>query len=320
MDIHPKFSTWLAAAQITPGDESIRKWWTGISEFPIDRETIISLARVAFHADPDPSFEGKMVTAIQKQDAGFVPGAVALSILAATRLAVAIENEDEPLESLAALAIVCAHAAGRKKQPCLDDLAADAEQTLQWRSAHRADWNYLQTGKTESTDVDLLREVVGVCAEETNILWWVLGETSRDRNVRFGKIPDEMLPFVAGKELADLTMIIPGPPAFAAFADRVFRTERTKAPHRLDVATAIAALPADWRDTMIALWKDKPLLPLCPIAKAIGLYATAHGAQWPAEFAKSIGWPKGHKLNALQLALLTYRESLLLKAWNQSAP
>ena len=30
MDLHPKFATWLAAANITPNDEILRKWWAGL--------------------------------------------------------------------------------------------------------------------------------------------------------------------------------------------------------------------------------------------------------------------------------------------------
>lgn len=321
MDIHPKFSTWLAAAQITPGNESVRKYWAGISEFAVDRATIISLTRVAFRLEPEPAFEAKLVAAIHAQDAAFVPGPIVLAALAATRLSITLDQEDEPLDTLAALAIVCASESGHKQQLFLDDLSATAESVVHFRSEHRGDWDYLRTGATEdgAEEIEVLRRVVAVTAEEANILWWIFGETSRDEKRRFEALSDELIPFVAGKELADLTVLIPGPLAIGAFADRVWRHGRATLTEQLSVSASIASLPTNWRDKLVARWKDKPVLALAPIAKAITASAMANGTQWPVAFTKSTGWQKGQKFSSVQLALLTYRESLLLKAWNQSA-
>jgi hypothetical protein len=320
MDLHPKFSGWLQAAQITPPGDAIRRWWAGVSELPVDRQNIVSLARLAYRVDPEPAAEARLVATMQKHDGGYIDAPIASSVIAAARLVVAIEEADERLASLAALAVVCAHSAGLRRQSCLDDVAARAETSLNELSGNRADWNYLRTGESDDdNDVELLRQVVGVLAEESNMLWWLFGDTSRDSNERFGNIAEEVIPFVAAKELADLTVSVPGPRAVAAFADRACRSGRKDHATQVDVATAIGALPAAWRDKAIGLWKDKPVLPLCPIAKSITASVTARGKQWPTEFSRATGWARNAKLPGAKLALLTYREFLLLKAWAESA-
>jgi hypothetical protein len=320
MDIHPKFSTWLAGAQITPGDEVIRKWWAAISELPVNRETIVSLARSAFRRDAETSFETAFAAAIQKHDAGFVPGPVAISLLAATRLAVELQQPSVPLVYLVAFAILGGSSGGHSNQVCLTELGSQAEKTIEIGSKTRANWEYVRTGEGDENNLDNLRTAIGVCSEESNILWWLFGQTSRDLNREFGAIAEESVAIVVGKELADLTMILPGPFGIAAFADRACRTNREKLHDQLDVAAAIASLPVPWKTAVAASWKDAPVQALAPIARAISSSIQIQGSKWPSEFARATGWSKTYKLSHVQLALLIYRESMLLKAWTQLAP
>jgi len=55
------------------------------------------------------------------------------------------------------------------------------------------------------------------------MLWWLVSEYSRDRNQSWKKVGLSATSIIAGKELADLTRIIPGPVAAAAFLDRIVR-------------------------------------------------------------------------------------------------
>jgi hypothetical protein len=62
--------------------------------------------------------------------------------------------------------------------------------------------------------------------EESDVLWWLVGAHSRDLKKPFGELEPTALPLVVGKELADLTRILPGPFAAEAFLDKAMTNGR----------------------------------------------------------------------------------------------
>src|SRR5437762_3321177 len=75
----------------------------------------------------------------------------------------------------------------------------------------------------------LRRELQSVM-EESNVLWWVFGESSRDRGRRWSEYSVGQTAVMAGKELADLTRMPPGPPASGALLDKVIKLACAKPP------------------------------------------------------------------------------------------
>ena len=156
---------------------------------------------------------------------------LAVAALAAAKLHIIVE-QDPALGEFAALLSVVNFPSFETQPAYRTDLAALAEKTLTDSSRARANLDAVVKQLEENTEAEAgnLERVLAVTAEETNILWWIFGGRSRDTHEAFEEIADEVIPFVAAKELADLTTLLPGHVAICAFADRVSQTGRAKAP------------------------------------------------------------------------------------------
>jgi len=193
--------------------------------------------------------------------------------------------------------------------PYRSDLAALAENSLTNSSRARANLsalvNQLDQKVAEALKAGELERIVATTAEETNILWWIFGGRSRDTNETFAEFADEVIPFVAAKELADLTTILPGNVGIAAFADRVCQTGRAKPPQSLVISTAIKKLPDPFTTSVSSRWGAHSCLPLCRLTQEI--------------VSKMPGWSKSHKMRTADLSQLFYRECLVPRAWQKAS-
>jgi hypothetical protein len=319
MDIHPKFSHWLSLAKITPGDETIRKWWAALDGFTPDRNDVVTLVGRAGQLDPKTIKDTRFLPAIQQADAAFLPThKMGLAVLAATKLHVMIEKDDTLLDDFAKLLTAVAFPAFEKQPAFLDDLSALAESKFSDWSRDRAEWSLVQATYVLEPKLDDLRRVVAVSAEETNMLWWLFGGRSRDLDVLFSEVSADSIGLLAAKELADLTTLLPGPPSIKAIADRAIQQGRPKFVGPLLLAQSIRSLPDTWKTAFGTNWAARPYLPLCRVAHAISDCTNITAAKWPGVFADLTGWSKDHKLPAATLANLFYRECLVPRAWQHA--
>jgi hypothetical protein len=104
----------------------------------------------------------------------------------------------------------------------------------------------------------VLERADGVLLEESNIVWWVFGEHSRDIAERFSDLPSGFAAIVAGKELADLTRIVPGPKAAPAYLDKLLDAHRNE---KLKLIELMAKVRVDW---LKGLHPNKEFLDLTP--------------------------------------------------------
>jgi len=88
-----------------------------------------------------------------------------------------------------------------------------------------------------------LERAAGVLLEESNIVWWVFGQHSRDTEERFTDLPSGFAAILAGKELADLTRIVPGPKAAPAYLDKQLDAHRKE---KLKLAELMTKVDVDW--------------------------------------------------------------------------
>ncbi len=307
MDLHPKFATWLAAANITPNDETLRKWWAGLEAFQATAPDVVSLVQLAHGTDAATVGASRFHATLQKQDASLLPKQkLAVAALAAAKLNVIVE-QDSTLGEFAAMLSAVNFPSFETQPAYRTDLAALAEKTLADSSRARADLDAVvkQLEGDTQAEASNLERVLAVTAEETNILWWIFGGRSRDTNTPFGEIADEAIPFVAAKELADLTTLLPGHVAIGAFADRVSQTGRTKAPQTVAVSAAIKKLSTAFITGLAQRWGGHACLPLCRLTREIT--------------GQPSGWGKGHKLRTTDLSVLFYRECLLPRAWQKAS-
>lgn len=309
MDIHSKFPTWLAAANITPIDEVLRKWWAGLEAFQATAGDVVSLVQLANGADAATVGASRFHATLQKQDAALLPNQkLAIAALATAKLYILVE-QNSALGNFVALLAAVNFPAFETQPPYRTDLTALVEKTLANSSRDRANLNVFvesleQDGEGKAEDSNWER-VLAVTAEETNILWWIFGGRSRDTNEAFGEIADEVIPFIAAKELADLTTLLPGHVAIRAFADRVCQTGRTKLLQTIAVSAAIKKLPAAFAAGLSQSWGSHSCLPLCRLTREL--------------LGQPSGWGKNHKLRTGDLSQLFYRECLVPRACQKAS-
>lgn len=316
MDMHPKFATWLASANITPNDDVLRKWWAGLDAFQATASNVVSLAKLAKEADATTVAASDFHASLRAHDAALLPAQkLAIAALATVKLYTIVEK-DSALGDFAALLSSISFPAFETQPAYRADLTVLAEKSLAESSRDRADLEPLidrlerdsdeeSEESEEESDLDGLERILAVTAEETNILWWIFGGRSRESNEAFADIADEVIPFVAAKELADLTTLLPGHAAIRAFADRVCQTGRAKLPKTVLISAAVKKLPEAFVTGISKQWNGHSCLPLCRLTREI--------------IGQSSFWGKSYKLPVADLSQLFYRECLVPRAWKKAS-
>lgn len=144
--------------------------------------------------------------------------------------------------------------------------------------------------------------------EELQMLWWLMGERSEDLDCAFEAVPAAARPLVFGKELAEHTLLPPGPPSVRALLSRSKLASRTK----VELVAAIAACSTDWLKILTVPESTSPVtLPLH--FAVVRQLETGPGSDWVVGWAAATGLPRDIAFSPLTLAELFYRERLLKK-------
>src|SRR5262249_50698182 len=104
--------------------------------------------------------------------------------------------------------------------------------------------------KAEMARIAKLERELAIVGEEANMLWWLVSEFSRDQKESWKGVGLSATSIIAGKELADLTRVIPGPVAAAAFLDRIVRfSDSSKSARPISLKEAVESTARSWRET-----------------------------------------------------------------------
>lgn len=144
--------------------------------------------------------------------------------------------------------------------------------------------------------------------EELQMLWWLIGERSEDLACSFGDVPDAARPLVLAKELADHTLLPPGPPTVRALLSRAKLADQGK----VALVDALAAAPFEWLRSHVAPPAASPVTQPLHFA-VLRQLETGPGNAWVAGWAATTDLPKDLSLSPLILAELFYRERLLTR-------
>ena len=230
--MHKDFAEWYRLASIEPNADILPKRWTAIAKYVPGRDEIISLARLFYRlGKPEQEFLATFVDAFQQTDPAFKTreNEHELSLLAGAELIDVIQRGEKDSAVMAALSLVCAPAGNTRSCPCVADIPEIAVHYLSTLSKDR-----ISIGKSDTESEprkamfdalvalgpphsDLAKEYrqlhrqVGIINEESNMLWWLFSEYSRDEDRPWKSFSVPAVAIMAGKELADLTQIIPGP-------------------------------------------------------------------------------------------------------------
>src|SRR5579884_533452 len=128
--------------------------------------------------------------------------------------------------------------------------------------------------------VQMLERADGVLLEESNVVWWVFGGFSRDVSTRFSELLPGFAAALAGKELADLTRIIPGHRAAPAYLDKQLEVHRNK---KLTLNEFIEQISQEW---IVKFKPAKDMLDLAPISFLLSSVADGLDARAAVQLAK----------------------------------
>lgn len=320
------FGDWYRSAGITPDSEKLPKRWEAIEAYVAGRDEVVSLTRLFYQlGEPNQQFLTEFRTEFQKPDPAFPMKGNdrELIVLAGAELIDVMQRSPHDVADLATLCVVCAAAQNLRKSPAVPEIPEIAARHLSKRSMSRAKSSPNENGFTDkslaslATEVQNLRSKLAVIDEESNILWWLISEYSRDLDKRWRKFPVQEVSIVVGKELADLTRVIPGPVAAAAFLDRVVQSGRTKSVSSVSVINALCKTPLEWRQGYVKEAYPNELEPVLPLSHGLKLSLSAPDEDaFPPLFEKATGISANAKLAPYILAYQMFLEVLVRRSFN----
>lgn len=159
-----------------------------------------------------------------------------------------------------------------------------------------------QTGALQAMDT-----LIQIQDEELQMLWWLVGQRSKDYKCSFGDLPADAQPLVFASELADATRILPGPPSAPAMLSRAGVKDRKK----IAISSAINGADPAWLRQLIGDFNPSPVT--MPLHYAIvRQLETGPGDTWLPGWAAATGVGNNLTLPGLTLGTLFYRERLLI--------
>ena len=164
--------------------------------------------------------------------------------------------------------------------------------------------------KHVAADNRMMRTMLSIQKEETDILWWLLAGCSNDLKRPFSGLAPAVAALVAGKELADHIQHRPGPLSVEAILNRAIQ-ETVDPEQPVSLSDALKMLPAAWKKRLAAHVNDE-VLPYCPLLAAISYSVSVDDAPtWATLFSKSFPHSPELEVAPTVLALHMYRERTL---------
>jgi hypothetical protein len=335
MSMKSYLGDWYRSAGIPPEDIPLAKRWEGVESFTVDAREISLLAQVFYQLNPsDPLFPQRFREALNKVDPNFSMSGNdrELIVLAGAALADVIERGSRDIADLAALFLVCGAVQNVRTALAVPKIPEIAAGHLSQRSVERATPE--KDGKEEALSKALtglgepynklapefqkLQLEFPIVSEESNMLWWLISETSRDVNHRWSEMPLGMACVLTGKELADLTRIVPGPIAARAFLDRAIRSGGKKVAASISIAEAVNDTAKTWRDSYFSKPLQTGLEGILPLTHAVVLSVHASDDKaWRPMFKAATGIASTAKSNPDAVAYQFYLEQLAVRSFTE---
>jgi GTPase-associated system helical domain len=155
-----------------------------------------------------------------------------------------------------------------------------------------------------------------ITREETNFLWWVFGEFSRDLNKPLSEFN---LPFgclLIGKEASDLTEFLPGHYSAKAFLNKAINFLKTdngvSNPAKMLSLAEVIESEQDWDINTILNGNIEKVIEFCPIHLALK-YKAESIEVWKSLFENKYGIKPTKEFKALDISFQFYQERLLIR-------
>jgi hypothetical protein len=337
--MHQDFSNWYRQAGIEPNAEELPKRWAAIEQYTPNKDAVVSLVRVFNRlGNPKDSFPAEFLAALQAADPAFKTrdNDQEFAVLAGAELVDVLERSESGLGPIAALSLVCAAAGNARPTPPVRDIPEIATRYVGQQSTERGS-SVTEIGESGSrkalfnaiealgdpyegltAELRRLQHEVSLVSEESNMLWWLFSEHSRDDGRRWNTYSVPAVALMAGKELADLTLVVPGPVAAVAFLDRVIRSAKSKIPVSVRVTDAINDVSVQWRQSYINKNYLSALEQVTPISHGIELsLASPQNDAWLPAFAEGTRMAVDSVMVPHVLAYQVFLEALLCRCWKK---
>ena len=165
----------------------------------------------------------------------------------------------------------------------------------------------IQNQKTLATNQQIL-------SEEIEISWWLIGEWSRDLDQPYSSLSLSQAGILAAKELADITVQMPGPPSAKHLIAKVLRTHREDDLTEITLQQAINSVSREWRESLIHTYSPAIVGNLCPVLMAAQKSLETDGEDdWIPAYKKMVNVDPTDMIAPLSLAYQTYLECLLVR-------
>jgi hypothetical protein len=166
------------------------------------------------------------------------------------------------------------------------------------------------------TWVKRARRIEDLRQEESDILWWLFGERSRDLDVSFGelKIPAGCL--IGAKEIADLTRVLPGPLGVEAYLHKMLGLAHRELDNTVSLSDAVFACPPEWQKEFAGLQGLEAVADLCPVHLAVQKSIESGSEKktaWHMAFQTACGLKAVMKMKPIELSVQAYRERLFVR-------
>jgi hypothetical protein len=337
--MHKDFGEWYRLAGMEPDGAVLANRWGVIEAYNPSTDDVISLTQLFYGlGKPKEAFISAFVKVFHDADPAFRTreNNHELSVLAGAQLVETIERSDIALADLAALSLVSAAASNVRPAPSVKDIPEIAARHLESRSRDRISavegdqdsearkglldaLTALGAPQDElAKELRRLQRQLDVVTEESNMLWWLFSEFSRDEEQRWTDFGVPATALMAGKELADLTVILPGPIAALAFLDRVIKSAKPKPPATVSIEDAINGVSVEWRQRYSDKNSPSELETLLPIGYGVKVSLTVSEKDaWFPAYERGTGISAGAKVAPNLLAYQVFIEALLCRAWKE---
>lgn len=356
LTMHKHFADWYRAAHIEPKADDLEKRWMAVETLikkPNHEKTLDWIRLFLGKTTRNKDFAALFSQAFKDKDAAFPmrDNQLELRVLAGTTVIYFLEKKATELTDTVALAAVCYCCSDLSPAPLFPDVINAAKdyllkEALRVRSVDQEmlkgldvsveealnpaieaikSGNFANIAATFSkpfnqlvTVTSNLASAVETFQEELDILWWIMGEHSRDLNRKMGDIALSSACLITGKELADVTRILPGPVGAPAFLDKMLGSGRTAPLLPVTIKDAVSSSPRDWRTHFVEGF-DPRVEDFCSIHIAVQKSLEANRENdWLSSFKVSSQVNPKKKCNALKLAMQVYYERLLSRAVRMS--
>ncbi len=150
-----------------------------------------------------------------------------------------------------------------------------------------------------------------ILQEESNVLWWLIGGYSNDLECQVSQLSKTAACLTLGKELSDLTYILPGIYSHESILSKMLLHAKTKK-QKTSIQEAVNDSTREWREKLTNFMSLDNYETIFPVLCAIKKSLECDGKEdWLPQFKKATNIDPKEEIPIEQLAAQIYQEILL---------